>query len=273
MRALVDVVAPAVAVVDAHDRLDEDEDLAPRQELADHGADDRRAAHAAADAHLETDLAGVVPPQVQADVVPRRRGPVFGGTAHGDLELARQERELRLQRAPLPQDLAVGPRIDRFVGRDAGEAVARDVADAVAAGLDAVHVGVGKHVHHGGGVVEGDPVELHVLTRREVAEAAAAAGIGAAFLAVELAGDAGQRAQLRAVQLAVGHGHAQHRRVPLHVPAVLQPQGPEFLFAELARQVALQLIAELCGPLVNERAVEGVVAVHRRDCGRECPGA
>ena len=32
---LVEVVAPAVAVVDAHDRLDEDEDLLPGQELAD----------------------------------------------------------------------------------------------------------------------------------------------------------------------------------------------------------------------------------------------
>ena len=32
---LVGVVATAVAVVDAHDRLDEDEDLLPRQELAD----------------------------------------------------------------------------------------------------------------------------------------------------------------------------------------------------------------------------------------------
>ena len=57
---LVHVVAPAVAVVDAHDRLDVDEDLLPRQELADHRADDRRAAHAAADQHLEADFAGFV---------------------------------------------------------------------------------------------------------------------------------------------------------------------------------------------------------------------
>src|SRR5205085_5716043 len=129
---LVRVVAPAVAVVDADDRLDEDEDLLPRQELADDDAGDRRAAHAAAHEHLEADVAGVVLLQDEADVVPGGGGAVFQGAADRDLELARQEGELRMQRAPLAQDLAVGPRVDDLVGGDAGEAVAGDVADAVA---------------------------------------------------------------------------------------------------------------------------------------------
>ena len=120
---LVDVVAPAVAVVDAHDR--------PRcktricchgRNSRTHGADDRRAAHAAADPDLEADLAGVVLQQLQADVVPAGRGAVLGGAADGDLELARQEGELGVQRAPLAQDLAVGARVDDLVGGDAGEA-------------------------------------------------------------------------------------------------------------------------------------------------------
>jgi hypothetical protein len=38
------------------------------------------------------------------------------GAADGDLELARQEGELGVQRAPLAQDLAVGPRVDDLVG-------------------------------------------------------------------------------------------------------------------------------------------------------------
>ena len=259
---LVHVVAPAVAVVDADDRLDEDEDLLPGQELAHDGADDRRAAHAAADAHLEADLAGVVLAQHEADVVPRRRGAVFGRAADGDLELARQERELRVERAPLAQDLAVRPRVDDLVGGDAGEAVAGDVPDAVAAGLDAVHVGVGEQVHHVGGVGQGDPVELAVLARREVAEAAAAAFVGAAVAAVELARDAGQRAQLLRAQLAVGHGDAQHRRVALHVPAVLQAQRAEVVVGQLAGEVALELVAELRRALVHEAAVEVVVSIH-----------
>ena len=199
--------------------------------------------------------------RTQADVVPGSRGAVLGRAADGDLELARQERELRMQRAPLAQDLAVGPRIDDLVGGDAGEAVAGDVADAVAAGLDAVHVGVGEHVHDVGGVAQRDPVELAVLARREVAEAAAP-GVGPVVAAVELARDAREGAQLLRAQLAVGHGDAQHRRVALHVPAVLQAQRAEFVVAELAREVALELVAELRRAPVHEVAVEIVVSVH-----------
>ena len=38
-----------------------------------------------------------------------------------------------------------------------------------------------------------------------------------------------------AAQLAVGHGHAQHRRVALHVPAVLQAQRAELVVAAARR--------------------------------------
>ncbi len=72
--------------------------------------------------------------------------------------------------------------------------------------------------------------------RREVAEAAAAAFVRAAVAAVELARDAGQRAQLLRAQLAVGNGDARHRRVALHVPAVLQAQRPEVVVGQLARR-------------------------------------
>ena len=95
-----------------------------------------------------------------------------------------------------------------------------------------------------------------------MAEAAAAAFVGAAGAAVELARDAGQRAQLLRAQLAVGHGDAQHRRVALDVPAVLQAQRPEVVVGQLAGEVALELVAELRGALVHELAVEFVVAVH-----------
>ena len=192
----------------------------------------------------------------------RGRGAVFARAADGDLELARQERELRVQRAPLAQDLAVRPRVDDLVGGDAGEAVAGDVPDAVAAGLDAVHVDVGEQVHHVGRVGQGDPVELAVLARREVAEAAAAAFVRAAVAAVELARDAGQRAQLLRAQLAVGNGDPRHRRVALHVPAVLQAQRAEVVVGQLAGEVALELVAELRRALMHEVAVEFVVSIH-----------
>ena len=251
---LVHVVAPAVAVVHAHDGLDEDQHLLPRQELGHHRADDRRTAHAAARQHLEAGFAGVVLQQLQADVVPGDGGAVLLGAAHRDLELARQEGELGMQRAPLAQDLAVRARVHDLVRGHAGEAVARDVADAVAAGLDAVHVHRGQQLHHVGGARQRDPVELAVLAGREVRVAA-----------VEFAGDARQHAQLRRGQLAVRDGDARHRRVALDVPAVLQPQRPEFVVAQGAGEVALQLVAELRRALSDELLVEFGVGVHVLD--------
>jgi hypothetical protein len=192
---LVEVVAPAGEVVDAHDGLDVDEDLLPRHEGVDLHARDGRAAHAAADEDLEADLAGRVLLELQADVMPADGGAVFRSTADGDLELARQVRELGVQRAPLAQDLAVGAGVDDLVRGDADEGVAGDVADAVAAGLDAVHVHLGQQLHDLGALLQRDPVVLQVLARREVAVAALA--LERAFGDdVVLAGDAGQLAQL-----------------------------------------------------------------------------
>ena len=48
----------------------------------------------------------------------------------------------------------------------------------------------------------------------------------------------------------------------LHVPAVLQPQRPELFLAELAGEVALQLVAKLRCARVHELAVEIGVRVH-----------
>ena len=47
-----------------------------RQELADHVADDRRAAEAAADDHAKAELAARVAHELQADVVDEDRGAV-----------------------------------------------------------------------------------------------------------------------------------------------------------------------------------------------------
>jgi hypothetical protein len=120
--------------------------------------------------------------------------------------------------APLAQDFAVGPRIDCFVGCDTRQRVAGDVANAVAAGLNAVHVHRGQHVHHIGSAGQRDPVVLQVLAGGEVAVAL-----------VELARNAGERAKLLAGQFAIRHGHPKHRRMALHIPAVLQAQRAKVL--------------------------------------------
>ena len=94
---LVDVVAPAELVVDAQDRLDVAQQIALGQERLDGLADERRAAEPAADDHLEAHLAGAVAMQAEPDVVHPHGGAVVGGGGDGDLELARQEREFRMQ--------------------------------------------------------------------------------------------------------------------------------------------------------------------------------
>ena len=90
---------------------------------------------------------------------------------HRDLELARQIGELRVECRPLPDQFGVRPRIDDLVAGDAGEMVARDVADAIAAGLDRVHLDGGELREDVGHVFESRPVELDVLARREVSVA------------------------------------------------------------------------------------------------------
>ena len=70
-----------------------------------------------------------------------------------------------MERRPLPHELGTRPRIDDLVARDAGEVVGGDVADAVAAGLDGVHLDrreLGQDVRH---LLELRPVELDVLAR------------------------------------------------------------------------------------------------------------
>ncbi len=81
--------------------------------------------------------------------------------------------------------------------------------------------------------------------------------------AIELARDARQLAQLRAADLAIGRGDAQHRRVALHVPAVLQPQRTELVVAQFAAQVALELVAELRGTRAHELTVEVGIRIHQ----------
>ena len=213
---LVLVVPASLQVVDAHDRLDVGEEVTVGKERAQHLADDRRASEPAADQDLEAAPPVGVRDEPQADVVRLGDGAVAQRSGHRDLELARQVGELRVQGRPLAQQLAVRAGIGDLVGRDAGQVVAGDVAYAVAAGLNGVHVHrgeIGEDVRH---PFQGGPVELDVLARGEVAVAAVVAR-----------GDRGEHPQLRRRQDAVGDRHPEHRSEPLDVEPVHQPQGLE----------------------------------------------
>jgi len=138
---LVDVVAPSELIVDPQDRLDIAQEVALGQELLDGLAHKRCAPEPAAHDHLEADLAGLVAMHVQPDIVHPHGGAVVRGRGERDLELARQEREFRMQGRMLAQQLGADARILDLAGRHAGPLVGGDVAHAIAAGLHAVQPG------------------------------------------------------------------------------------------------------------------------------------
>ena len=101
------------------------------------------------------------------------------------------------------------------------------------------------------GVLQRQPVELEVMAGGEMAPTPAID-----------AGHPGQGAELVAREQAVGNRDAQHGAVALDVESVLESQRAQRVGRELARQVALQLVAELGDPLLHQALVVRVVSVH-----------
>ncbi len=247
---LVLVIASAEAVIDPHDGFQIIEQFALGHEIGDLCGDMGRAPLAAADMHLETDLPAALA-HMQADIMHADRRAVMAGRGDGDLELARQEGKFRVECAPLADDLAPGARVHHLVGCGAGKMVGGGVADAVARGLDGVHLDIGEQVQHVGNVFQRDPIELDVLARRPVAIAL-----------VIVARDAGELAQLARIELAIGNGHAQHVCVQLEIDPVLQAQRLELVFQKLAGKPALHLATELVHTIAHDLRVEFVISVH-----------
>ena len=189
--------------------------------------------------------------QTQADIVDLDRGAIVLGGGDREFELARQEREFRMQRRVLPEQFRPDPGILDLARRHAGPLVRGDVAGVVARGLHGVDADfgqIGQRVRQFG---ELDPVVLDVLPRGEMAVAAVVA-----------ARDMRQPPQLLRRQRAVGDRDAEHIGVQLQIDAVLQPQHLEFVFGEFAGQAPLHLIAEFGDAFIDQGAVEFVICVH-----------
>jgi hypothetical protein len=236
--------------VSAQDRFDIAQDIAAVDERLDGLGDERRAAETAADQHLEAGLAFRVPVQTQADVVDLDRGAVVLGGGDRDLELARQEREFRMQRGVLAQDLRPDARIFDLAGCYARPLVRGDVAHVVAGGLHRMDADLGKIGQRIRQIGELDPVVLDVLPGGEMAVAAVVAPRNVR-----------QRPQLLRRQRAVGNGDAEHIGVQLQIDAVLQPQHLEFVLGKFAGETALHLVAEFGHAFIDQRAVEFVICV------------
>ena len=132
----------------------------------------------------------------------------------------------------------------------------------------------GQQVHHISAFVQGNPVELHVLAGAEVAVAdghfaGAKAGLRELRFLINrcaglviVTGNGGQHPKLCAGEFAVRHGHAQHRGVALHIPAVLQAQWAEIVVGQRTGQIAGQLVTVLVSAGADELAVKVGVLVH-----------
>ncbi len=248
---LVLVVASAFEIVDAQDRVRVGEQIRLRQKFTNSMRNQRRTALSSTNIYGESDVAVGVPDDLVADVMHLDRRAIMGGAVYRDLELARQEREFRVQRRPLTQDLSIGTRILDLVGGGAGKLVRRGVADAVARGLDGVHLDAGEFIENGGAVGKRRPVELQVLAGGEVPVA----------LVVD-AGDVRELAHLLRGQRAVGHGNPQHIGVKLQVDAVHQTQRPELFLGQGTGKAALDLIAKLRDPFGDKSGIKLIITIH-----------
>ena len=225
----------------------------PWQEFTDHRADDRRAAEATAHQHAETNLAIAAVHRLQADVVHLDCSTILFGTRHRDLELARQEGEFRMEGRPLTDQLTPHQRINDLVRRDAGEMVAGGVADAIAAGLDRVHLHRRQMGEDFGNVFEFGPVVLDVLAGAEMAVAA-----------VPFTGNVSECPQLAGRQQAIGNRHPQHGCKPLNIKAILQPQRAEVVLTQFTCEEAPGLAAKLGHPFVHQALIDLVIQIHVR---------
>ncbi len=180
-----------------------------------------------------------------------RSGAIRRRAGDRDLELARQVRELGMQRRPLAHVFAPRTRIFQLVGGNAREMIGRHVTNAVAAGLNAVQLNRREQRQNVGHQLELRPVELHVLARGEVA-----------IVLVVLARDAPEHANLIGSQQAIRNRDAQHRRMLLDVEAVTQSQRTEIVLGQLTREKPLRLVPVLGDALIHERLVDLVVLIH-----------
>ena len=75
-----------------------------------------------------------------------------------------------MQGTPLSKNFCVGSGVRNLIVSNPCTFIAGDVPNAVAAGLDAVHINACEQVHHIGAPLEWDPVVLNVLTCREMGD-------------------------------------------------------------------------------------------------------
>ncbi len=250
---LVDVIAPAKAVINAQNGFGIAQELAGRQKFADQRPHDGRPPHAAANIHLEAKFTVRVAHQLVTDIVQLDGGAIRVGSGYGNFELARQIGEFRVKAGPLPQKLSPGTRVVHLIGAGTGILIGGNVADAVSRCLDRVHFHAGKVCQQVGSLLQPHPVVLDILPRGEMR-----------IVAIIFARDMRQHPQLPRIQRAIGDRHPQHIGVQLQIETIFQPQRPEMLLVQRAGQPPLHLVAKLGNPGIQYALIDHIIAVHQR---------
>ena len=137
-------------------------------------------------------------------------------------------------------------------GVDAGQMIGGGIADAVAAGLDRMHLDLGEFGQNIRHLLELGPVELEVLARGEMPVAAVVARERSA-----------ERAQLRP-KTASPYGIATRSIGAwrwMYSP-LRRRRCAKFVVGHLPGEKAARLVAELRDPLADQRAIDGVITIH-----------
>jgi hypothetical protein len=249
---------PLLAVEETEDRLGDLQEVAVVEldEVVEGGGDARHDRCAAADPQLDATDA-VADAGDEADVVDPRDRDVLVGRGERRLDLARHQLRRRVADEVADVGAGVGRDVEELTLGDAGERVAGDVADGVAAALAGGEPGVGDLLDQLRRVGERDVVDLDVLARGDVALVQGRVLLDHRGERVHLVrGDAAHR-QLRADHL--------HVRLALAVDALLEAEADELLLGLLAAQEGGRLVVEVVElPLEDRDHVPGDVVVDLR---------
>ena len=142
--------------------------MTPGQGIVNHFTQNRRTAQAATNPDAGEYFAFIIAIEMQTDVVHLYHGAITLGAMHGNLELARQESEFRMEGAPLADDFSERTRVDHFVRGDTGELVAGHIPNTVTRRLDGMHFHVRQTFQYVRHAIHWNPVVLQIVARCEV---------------------------------------------------------------------------------------------------------
>ncbi len=223
MRARLRFFRSPMTMLNPHDRFGDDQDVLDRHEVAHAVRQIRLRAQPAGDGEREAlDAPAALVPHVgvQPDVVDRTLRAIALAVADRDLELPRQREVQRVEEKVVVDQLDVGRDVEGLVGEQAGVRAPGDVANAVRAGAAGRDADPVQATVHGADLGDRHPVNLDVLARRQVRDAASVR-VGDVVQAIHLGDGEETPGNLDALHVA--------RVIELIVEPIAEAHRPEFV--------------------------------------------